>query len=173
MWAEYELSIFEVDEWLLIEYMGVALSLSLSLSLSHTPPLSCSLSYLCMWQTHFAHRRSWPATSFPLVGPELLAHRHSTSKLISGLVQTIKRCVSEVLALLTCVMWPTAVHGGWWHWHWQSAQRERVCVHMCEFATLLKTRLDTLIAVKQDSLAPSGPKCEISFHNLDQYTAHA
>lgn len=37
MWVEYELSIFEGDEWLLIEYVGVA---SLSISPSHTPHIS-------------------------------------------------------------------------------------------------------------------------------------
>lgn len=91
--------------------MGVA-SLSIALSLSHTHS-SLVLSFISLHVANtFRPQTQLTSHLFPPLGPEPLAHRHSTSKLISGLVQMIKQYVSEVLALLTRVMRLTAAHGG-------------------------------------------------------------
>lgn len=69
--------------------------------------LSRSLFDIAACGKHFAHRCSWPPRR-----PEPLAHRHFTSKLISGLVQMIKQYVSEVWALLTHEMRITVARHG-------------------------------------------------------------
>lgn len=137
--------------------MGVV---SLSLSLSHTL-LSYAFISLHVANT-FRLQTQLTSLLFPPSGPELLAHRHSTSKLISRLVPMIKQYVSEVLALLTCVMRLTAVHTWQWHWLGQSAQQG-----MCVFEILLKTWLDTSItasllqAEAQDQFSPLKSKCRL------------
>lgn len=65
--------------------------------------------YCCMWQTLRPRTQLTPP---PPRGPEPLAHRHFTSKLISGLVQMIKQRASGASALLTHEMRITAARGG-------------------------------------------------------------
>lgn len=132
---------------------------SLYLSLTHSSSLMLSFISLHVVNT-FRPQTQLTSHLLPPRGPEPLAHRHSTSKLISGLVQMIKQYASEVLALLTRVMRLTAAHSDTGMGNEDSG---RVCVCTCVFATLPKTWLDTFITVKHDSLTPSGQSARSVF----------
>lgn len=100
------------------------------------------------------------------------AHRHFTSKLISGLVQMTKQNVSEVSSLLTHEMRITAARGGkalpTLPIREARVEMLRTCAWDCCLQTLprcCRTRIWQPLSF--------GPKCEASFFAINTVTTHS